>query len=194
MIYVEHKLEACRRPCRSALIPPPWFIVQISFNMGSPARSVRGRFKAADPDLESSHHLHCSFKSQEPSTFEPRSKRRRLNNSSEFLHTHLSLNTSNDSLDATKPAPTGSFTDVSHNGKRYRVKLDKTGHRRDNNIIDAGTTAKNHVYQPSKIDPGKRVLRSADGTSRSESDLAYFFPDYDELVFGSKKPPGMSAC
>lgn len=36
----------------------------------------------------------------------------------------------------------------------------------------------------------KRVLRSQDGASRTRSDLAHFFPDYEEVVFGQPKEPG----
>lgn len=38
----------------------------------------------------------------------------------------------------------------------------------------------------------KRVLRSQAGISRSHSELALFFTDYEEVVFGPEKAPGLS--
>lgn len=39
----------------------------------------------------------------------------------------------------------------------------------------------------------KRVLRSQDGGPRTRSDLAHFFPDYEEVVFGAPKVRGSSS-
>lgn len=39
----------------------------------------------------------------------------------------------------------------------------------------------------------KRVLRSQDGASRTRSDLAHFFPDYEDIVFGKAQEPGTAS-
>lgn len=51
----------------------------------------------------------------------------------------------------------------------------------------------NHlVYTTTKLVPtDKRSLRSHDGGSRSKSELALYFPNYDELVSIEPKEPGM---
>jgi len=45
--------------------------------------------------------------------------------------------------------------------------------------------------KPANQSQEKRVLRSKDGASRTRSELAHFFPDYEEVVFGAPKEPGV---
>jgi len=56
----------------------------------------------------------------------------------------------------------------------------------DASLLGIDQTPKPVAEQPKE----KRVLRSKDGPSRTRSDLAHFFPDYEEVVFGKPREPG----
>lgn len=55
--------------------------------------------------------------------------------------------------------------------------------------VENNVTTSKSVGSIKKID--KRILRSHDGGSRSKSELALYFPNYDELVSIEAKNPGM---
>ncbi|KAI9713776.1 MAG: hypothetical protein M1828_001370 [Chrysothrix sp. TS-e1954] len=74
------------------------------------------------------------------------------------------------------------------NGKRPLVTLAHHEHATSGRS-SVQPTGDAQVHESLQTTIEKRVLRSADGTSHSESDLAYFFPDYEDYVFGPTKSP-----
>ena len=157
------------------------------------SRSAGRRDRTADTTIDSeqdSHHhsrvlattSNNLAKAPSPSSDHHRAKRRRLDSPED---TPLLLSPSQHSKDTASRSAVVEL--ARRNGKRARVVVDEHSHAKTKKQrSDIDTNAQ--IHEPQQINTEKRVLRSAAGTSHSESELAYFFPDYEEYVFGPTQP------
>ena len=99
----------------------------------------------------------------------------------------------------TTPADPSLLTGVAHQNFSSRIAKSESTRQDVDNL---GTTATGDRITPNGADNrlgpsivarkvDKRSLRSQDGGSRSKSELALYFPNYDQLVSIEPKTPGM---
>ena len=81
------------------------------------------------------------------------------------------------------------------NGTHKAPRSPRPGARRsDKAPFKSHVTSIAVANESSQANEGKRTLRSQGGASRFKSDLALFFPCYDEMISNEPKTPGRSSA
>lgn len=73
-----------------------------------------------------------------------------------------------------------------------KLKVDPIEQQYDNSVIENVGEDTAVEKERNNKDDGKRSLRSHDGGSRSKSELAQYFPNFDEIINPEAKEKGMS--
>ena len=92
-----------------------------------------------------------------------------------------------------QPPSDGTIVEESHLGDQKTAKklAPDPSQRHNDPVVDVVEKTKTLVNGRKDKDDGKRSLRSHDGGSRSKSELAQYFPNFDEIINPEAREKGM---